>query len=67
MTGVNESMKNSEQHMHHIYSRLTPSHTRPKFPLRHCKTGPTQYELARRRRNVVETNKDVIMADAAVF
>ena len=67
VTDVNESMKNSKQHMHRIYSRLTPSHTKPKFPLRQCKTGPTQYKLARRRRNVVETDKDVILADTAVF
>ena len=31
-----------------------------KFPLRQCKTGPTQYELVRRRRNAVETDKDVM-------
>ena len=24
VTDINESMKNSEQHMHRIYSRLTP-------------------------------------------
>ena len=69
MTDANESMKNSEQHMRRIYSRLTSSHTRPQFSLRQCKTSPTQYmyELARRRRNVVEIDKDVILADAAVF
>ena len=39
---------------------LKPQSHWTKLPLRQCKTGPTQYELVRRRRNAVETDKDVM-------
>ena len=32
----------------------------PSHPLRQCKTGLMQYELVRRRRKAVETDKDVM-------
>ena len=67
MTDVNESMQIQNNICTVFTLDLHPSHTRPKFPLHQCKTGPMQYELARRRRNVVETDKDVILADASVF
>ena len=39
---------------------VKPQSHRTKFPLRQCKTGLTQYKLVRRRRNAVQTDKDVM-------